>query len=145
MAACFTDLTTKIWDLNRILVQNKSELENPDLILKDSVELAPVDIGLVGRKLATSSIDGSLRLYDINAGAADSSSLSATKLIEPNKNEFSGDAQMLDEGQAVEAYNPDDPSGLDMFSQNSTHSFKINPLNTDQILSGQLSLQILEY
>lgn len=31
-----------------------------------------------------------------------------------------------------------------MFQQSGTHSFCFNPLNTDQVLSGQLSLQILE-
>ena len=130
MAASFTDLTTKIWDLNKILVSNKSELEKPDLVLKESVELAPVEVSLVGRKLATSSIDGSLRLYDINASSDEGAGIFATQLVDPYKSAYAGDAQMMEEGQA-DPYNPDDLANLDMFSQNSTHSFKVNPLNTD--------------
>ena len=101
MAACFTDLTTKIWDLNRILEQDKGgSLDKPDLVLKNSVELAPVDVCMAGRKLATSSIDGSLRLYDINAVGNDlSSTISATSLVDPSLNDFSADAHMVDEGE----------------------------------------------
>ena len=81
MAASFTDLTTKIWDLNKILIDGKGSLESPDLVIKDSVELAPVCVGMAGHKLATSSIDGTLKIYDINA--ADNGTITANTLLDP--------------------------------------------------------------
>ena len=89
MAASFTDLTTKVWDLNKILVSSNGALDTPDLILKNSVELAPVEISIAGRKLATSSIDGSLRLFDINAASEEAGSkITASPLVDLQSNDF---------------------------------------------------------
>lgn len=96
MAASFTDLTTKIWDLNKILVQGTGALEAPDCVLKDSVELAPADVGLAGHKLAASSIDGSLRLYDINV--SDSGTISTKPLLASGA-DYNNDAEMMDDQQ----------------------------------------------
>lgn len=138
MAASFTDQTTRIWDLNKILGQGSEGLERPDCILKDSVELAPVEVGMAGHKLAASSIDGTLKLYDINA--SDDGTVTAKQLLDPSAADYNGgemnEDQMADYNIGADA--------SDLYQQSGTYAFCINPLNTDQILTGQLSLQILE-
>jgi len=39
----FADKTVKIWDLNQIL-NDGNKLESPSLVIKDAIELAPVEV-----------------------------------------------------------------------------------------------------
>ena len=49
MAAGFTDGTHRVWDVNTMTgVGAPAVLSEPALVVPDSVELAPVDLALVG-------------------------------------------------------------------------------------------------
>lgn len=66
-ASSFTDGTVKIWDLNQINNENKS-IEEPLHVIKNAIELAPVDIKFDsnGKRLACTSMDGSLKVFEID-------------------------------------------------------------------------------
>jgi hypothetical protein len=54
-------------DLNQIMNEGGS-LEQPALVIKNAVELAPVDIKFdsQGTKIAATSMDNSLKVFDLN-------------------------------------------------------------------------------
>lgn len=66
-ASSFADGTVKIWDLNQINNENKS-IEEPLHVIKNAIELAPVDIKFDsnGKRLACTSMDGSLKVFEID-------------------------------------------------------------------------------
>lgn len=54
-------------DLNQIINEGR-EIESPTLVIKNSIELAPVDVKFdaQGTKIACTSMDNSLKVFDIN-------------------------------------------------------------------------------
>jgi hypothetical protein len=55
-------------DLNQIINEGR-EIESPALVIKNGVELAPVDVKFdsLGSKIACTSMDNSLKVFDINS------------------------------------------------------------------------------
>ena len=135
MAASFTDLTTKIWDINQILNEGIG-LDKPSCVIKDSVELAPVEVALIGSRLAASSIDGTIRIYDINS-PEDGTEISITKKIDSNNLEYNADENDMQIDQAADL--------LDLGASTiDPYRFCFNPKDKDQILTGQLNLQVVQ-
>lgn len=54
------------------------------------MELAPVEVAMIGSRLAASSIDGTIRIYDINS-PDDGSDITVTKKIDSNNLEYNAD------------------------------------------------------
>ena len=80
MAAGFTDGTHKLWDINSIA--GVSSLDEPSLVIKKSVEIAPIDCaffapGNVSMWMVTTSLDG-LKAYSIQ-------DKNATLLVDSNE------------------------------------------------------------
>lgn len=63
-AASFMDGTVRIWNLDDIAVNGKS-LDEVACTIKDAVEIGPVDLQLSANRLGVSSMDGSLKVYDL--------------------------------------------------------------------------------
>lgn len=64
-ASSFADKTLRIWNLNDIVLHGKA-LEEVSCEVPGAVELGPVDTQVCGNRVGTSSMDGSLKVYEIH-------------------------------------------------------------------------------
>lgn len=44
MAASFSDLSIKVWDLKKILIDGTNGLDKPNLEIQNSIEISPADL-----------------------------------------------------------------------------------------------------
>ena len=74
--------------------------------------------------------------------ASEDGKIQAKQMVDTSASDYNVDGAGMEDEQ-IGDYNIG-ADATDIYQQNGTHAFCINPLNTDMILSGQLSLQILE-
>ena len=117
-ASAFGDCTLKIWSLNSIILDNKS-IEESATTSENAVEIAPVDVKFShnGKRIAVTSIDSSIKVYDISV---DSDKIKANLVVDSN------------------TMQPSDGSQLQPWK------VCFNPKNSDQLITGQVALQICE-
>jgi WD40 repeat protein len=64
-AASFMDRSLKVWNLDSIL-NDGTKLEQPFASAQNAIELGPVDVQVAGSYVGASSMDGSIKLFNIN-------------------------------------------------------------------------------
>ena len=115
------DKSLRVWNLNEIL-KGDSEVGSLDAaacVLKDAVELGPVDVQVGANRVGVSSMDGSIKIYDVNQS---DSILEGSLLVDSNAME--GPAGDMQESLALDPW-----------------KFCFNPRNNSQMITGQLALQ----
>lgn len=63
-SAAFMDGSVRIWNLNDIAMLGKS-LDEVSCVIKNAIEIGPVDVQMSANRFGISSMDGSLKIYDI--------------------------------------------------------------------------------
>lgn len=113
------DKSLRIWNLNDILKgeTQAGELDAAACVVKDAVELGPVDVQVGANRVGVSSMDGSIKIYDINQS---DSKIEASLLVDSNSMQSPADMP--------------DSLPLDPWK------FCFNPRNNSHMLTGQLAL-----
>lgn len=108
----FLDGTVRVWNLNDITLNGKS-LDEVHLTIKDAVEISPVEVQVSASRLGVSSMDGSLKVYDLDLSAAQA------KMVVNSNNQ---NKAALQEGETQ--------YDLDIWR------FCFNPRNSSQLVTG---------
>ena len=118
-AAAFMDRSLKVWSLDSIF-NNGTKIENPFASVQNAVELGPVDVQVAGSIVGATSMDGSMKLFNINSSTVD-------LLVDSNTMEVGDapyDASNIDDNQAASSFELD------------PWRFCFNPLNNKQFVTG---------
>ena len=100
------DKTLRIWNHNDIAVQGKS-LEEAATVVQAAVELGPVDVQVGANRVGVTSMDGSIKIFDIQNSDA---GLQATLLVDSNAMDRPADSIDIDPWKFC--FNPRDNSQL---------------------------------
>ena len=122
-ASTFADKSLKIWDIEDILTNGKG-LEEPACVVKNAVELGPVEVQVSANRVGVSSMDSSLKIYEV---AKTDGALQASLLVDSN---------VMDQAAANQPYDAEATQyEIDPWR------FCFNPKNNSQLITGQLNLQ----
>jgi WD40 repeat protein len=112
-ASSFADKSVKVWNLNDILVHSKG-LEDVACTVPNATEIGPVDTQVCGNRLGVTSVDGSLKVFDLssNAEGAIESKLVVDSNVMERPAAAEGDASSFELDPWKFCFNPSDNSQL---------------------------------
>jgi len=108
-SAGFSDGSLRVWDFNQLVRGDGATLDRPSFTIEDAFSIGPVDVKLSpdGTRVATSSVDNSLRVFSLQEESKDSDAGTRATLLceapaevaEAWKIDFSADGSQILTGQ----------------------------------------------